>query len=41
MADAIIRIIECVTELIEGVCLKCEHNLKPGHRSIAMDESIC
>lgn len=40
MADAISRIMECVTELIDAVCLECEHNFKPRHRFIAMDEGI-
>lgn len=40
MADTINRI-ECVTELIDVVCLECEHNFRPRHRIVAMDEGIC
>lgn len=40
MADAISRVIECVTELMDAVFLECEHNFQLL-KSIAMDEGIC
>lgn len=41
MTDAISRRTERVTELIDAVCLKSEHNFRLRHRTVAMTEGIC
>lgn len=41
MTDRISRITECVTELTDAVCLKCERNFRLRLRIVAMTEEIC